>query len=100
MVSIGAGIGIKLLADKLDQPPIKVADQAPWTGNHRAPTRCSRPSADQLAGRAEHPLEPQLEVARIAVDGLERDPPAFAGLSQDREAPDSAWASSRSGAIS
>lgn len=37
VVLIGAGIGIKLLADDLDQPPSKVADQAPWTGNHRAP---------------------------------------------------------------
>ncbi len=24
-------------ADDLDQPPSKVADQAPWTGNHRPP---------------------------------------------------------------
>ena len=38
-VVVGAGIGIKLLADDLDQPPAKVADQAPWTGTDEKPTR-------------------------------------------------------------
>jgi hypothetical protein len=37
VVVIGAGIGIKLLADELDQPPKQVADQAPWTGTDRKP---------------------------------------------------------------
>ena len=37
-VVVGAGIGIKLLADDLDQPPAKVADQAPWTGTDKKPT--------------------------------------------------------------
>ena len=37
-VVVGAGIGIKLLADDLDQPPAKVADQAPWSGTDKKPT--------------------------------------------------------------
>jgi hypothetical protein len=36
-VIIGAGIGLKALADHLDQPPAKVADQAPWTGSDQKP---------------------------------------------------------------
>ena len=35
---IGAGIGLKALADHLDQPPSHVADQAPWTGTNKKPT--------------------------------------------------------------
>ena len=35
---IGAGIGLKALADHLDQPPAHVADQAPWTGTNKKPT--------------------------------------------------------------
>jgi hypothetical protein len=34
---IGGGIGLKALAGKLDEPPSKVADQAPWTGTQKAP---------------------------------------------------------------
>jgi hypothetical protein len=37
-VVIGAGIGLKLLADDLDKPPAHVEDQAPWTGSHQKPT--------------------------------------------------------------
>jgi hypothetical protein len=37
VVVIAAGVGIKLLADELDQPPKQVADQAPWTGSDREP---------------------------------------------------------------
>lgn len=36
-VVIGAGIGLKALADNLDQPPAKVSDQAPWTGSDKKP---------------------------------------------------------------
>ena len=35
---IGAGIGLKALADHLDQPSAHVADQAPWTGTNKKPT--------------------------------------------------------------
>ncbi len=35
---VGAGFGIKLLADDLDQPPAQVKDQAPWTGSDEKPT--------------------------------------------------------------
>jgi len=34
---IGAGIGLKALADHLDQPSAHVADQAPWTGTNKKP---------------------------------------------------------------
>ena len=34
---VAAAVGFKLLADELDQPPDKVADQAPWTGNQIKP---------------------------------------------------------------
>ena len=37
LVVAGAAIGIKLLADDLDQPPKQVADEAPWTGTDRKP---------------------------------------------------------------
>ncbi|MET0824817.1 MAG: hypothetical protein ABWY79_10690 [Solirubrobacterales bacterium] len=37
LVVAGAAIGIKLLADDLDQPPKRVADEAPWTGTDRKP---------------------------------------------------------------
>ena len=37
LVVAGAAIGIKLLADDLDQPPKQVADEAPWTGTERKP---------------------------------------------------------------
>jgi hypothetical protein len=33
----GAAFGLKALADKLDQPPAKVQDQAPWTGSDQKP---------------------------------------------------------------
>lgn len=35
---IGAAIGLKALADHLDQPSAHVADQAPWTGTNKKPT--------------------------------------------------------------
>ena len=34
---IGVGIGLKALADHLDQPSAHVADQAPWTGTNKKP---------------------------------------------------------------
>jgi hypothetical protein len=37
-VVAGAGIGLKLLADDLDQPPAQLEDQAPWTGSDQKPT--------------------------------------------------------------
>ena len=37
-VVIGAAFGLKVLADDLDKPPEKVADEAPWTGTDRKPT--------------------------------------------------------------
>ena len=37
IVVIGAGFGLKVLADDLDKPPAKVEDQAPWTGNDEKP---------------------------------------------------------------
>ncbi|MDX6581264.1 MAG: hypothetical protein QOI10_448 [Solirubrobacterales bacterium] len=36
-VILGAGFGLKKLADDLDKPPAKVADQAPWTGSDQKP---------------------------------------------------------------
>jgi hypothetical protein len=36
-VVLGAGLGIKLLADDLDKPPAKVEDRAPWTGTDERP---------------------------------------------------------------
>jgi hypothetical protein len=37
-VIAAAAFGLKTLADDLDQPPKKVADEAPWTGTERKPT--------------------------------------------------------------
>jgi hypothetical protein len=37
-VVIGAAFGLKALAHNLDQPPAKVADQAPWTGSDQKPS--------------------------------------------------------------
>ena len=37
VVASAAAFGLKMLADDLDQPPAKVADEAPWTGNDRKP---------------------------------------------------------------
>lgn len=37
-VVVGAGFGLKKLADNLDQPPAHAQDQAPWTGSHKKPT--------------------------------------------------------------
>lgn len=37
VVVIGGGYGLKQLTDQLDKPSAKVADQAPWTGTHKAP---------------------------------------------------------------
>jgi hypothetical protein len=37
-VIIGGAFGLKKLADDLDKPPAKVADQAPWTGSDKKPT--------------------------------------------------------------
>jgi hypothetical protein len=34
-VVIGAGFGLKKLADNLDQPPAHAQDQAPWTGSDK-----------------------------------------------------------------
>jgi hypothetical protein len=36
-VIVAAAFGLKVLADDLDQPPEKVADEAPWTGNDQKP---------------------------------------------------------------
>jgi hypothetical protein len=36
-VIVVAALGIKLLANELDQPPKQVADEAPWTGTDRKP---------------------------------------------------------------
>ena len=57
---ISAGIGTKLLANNLDQPPAKVEDQAPWTGSDEKPTPCSSRAAltDQLGRRGGHPIQP------------------------------------------
>ncbi len=38
VVVVVAVFGLKVLADDLDQPPAKVADQAPWTGSDQKPT--------------------------------------------------------------
>jgi hypothetical protein len=37
VVVAAAAFGLKVLADDLDQPPAKVADEAPWTGTDRKP---------------------------------------------------------------
>jgi hypothetical protein len=37
VVVVGAAFGLKLLVDDLDQPPKRVADEAPWAGNHQRP---------------------------------------------------------------
>jgi hypothetical protein len=37
LVVAGAAFGLKTLADDLDEPPKKVADEAPWAGSERKP---------------------------------------------------------------
>jgi hypothetical protein len=52
-IVLGFGIGFKLLADKLDEPPATFKDEAPWTGTTKKPTDLDFPRNGTAAGAAD-----------------------------------------------